>query len=99
MSRLLEEINARWEAMFTALARGEDLPPGPRLRTEGLMEAAVLLGLAREDALQQAMGEAYQRSFGRSLGQDFGAGWEDFFPFPQIPAMAGRAPVVPSTRD
>ena len=35
----------------------------------------------------------------QTIGEAFGADWEAFFPFPQIPAMARRAPVYPSTRD
>ena len=34
-------------------------------------------------------------TFGESLGED----WREVFPFPQVPAMAHRAPVYPSTRD
>jgi len=96
---LLRELQTRWRDMFTALAAGDDLPPGPRLRTEGMMEAAVLQELATEEVLLGVMQDCYQAAFGRSLAEDFGADWRDFYPFPQIPAMAARAPVFPSTAD
>jgi hypothetical protein len=99
MTVLLNELATRWQDMFHALAAGEDLPPGRRLRTEGLMEAAVLLGLATEEELLAAMDGCYQAAFGCSLGQDFGKDWCVFYPFPVIPAVARRAPVYPSTRD
>ena len=93
---LLSEIQCRWTDMFTALAAGEDVPPGKRLRCEGLMEAAVLVGAASAHDLSEAMDDCYREAFGRSLAADFGADWQALFPFPQIPAMARRAPVYPS---
>ena len=52
MQSLLNELERRWREMFCALAAGEDLPPARRLRTEGMMEAAALLGAADDlDAL------------------------------------------------
>jgi hypothetical protein len=99
MSALLRELNARWQKIFSALVSGKDVAPGLRLRTEGLMEAAVLTGEASSQQLTQQMAASYERIFGRSLAQDFEADWQEFFPFPQIPAMAKRAPVYPSTKD
>lgn len=99
MHLLEAELEQRWTAMFSALAAGDDVPPTQRLRAEGIMEAAVLLGIASSDALSGTMDRAYQSAFGRSLGEDFGDDWQDFFPFPQIPAMAARAPVYPSTKE
>ena len=96
---VLSELQTRWRDMFAALAAGDDLPPGPRLRTEGMMEAALLQQLATEEELLGAMQDCYQTAFGRSLAADFGEDWRDFYPFPQIPAMAARAPVFPSTAD
>ena len=99
MGKLKQELQQRWTNMFTALAAGADLPPAQRLRAEGMMEAAVLAGEATEDELSQAMAACYEDAFGRSLAADFGDDWQAFFPFPQIPAMARRAPVYPSTAD
>ena len=99
MSALLTELETRWDKIFSDLAGGGDVPPGLRLRTEGLMEAAVLGGDASPEKLSQQMAASYRKAFGRSLEQDFGDDWQDFFPFPQIPAMAERAPVYPSTKD
>lgn len=96
--RLLQELEARWQRMFGALATGSDVPPALRLRTEGMMEAAVLGG-AREDALDAAMDDCYRRAWGRGLEADFGPDWRAFYPFPLIPAVGQRAPVRPSTRD
>jgi len=99
MQRLLEELTSRWESMFAGLAAGEDLPPSRRLRAEGLMEAAALLEPGSEEHITALMDDCYQRHFGRSLASAFGSGWRDFYPFPQIPAVMHRAPVVPSTTD
>jgi hypothetical protein len=99
MSALLTELESRWQKLFSALAGGSDVAPGLRLRTEGLMEAAQLSGAASAEQLSTQMGTSYLEAFGRSLEQDFGSDWQDFFPFPQIPAMAKRAPVYRSTKD
>jgi hypothetical protein len=99
MAALIEELSSRWDAMFAALAAGQDLPPAHRLRAEGMMEAAVLAEMASVEDLLLAMGGSYRVAFGRSIEQDFGEDWREFYPFPQIPAMGRRAPVYPSTSD
>lgn len=96
---LIAELDIRWRQMFTALAGGEDLPPTARLRAEGLMEAVLLTGQGTAQEVDSAMNACYRDAFGSDLAQDFGADWREFFPFPQIPAMAVRAPVFPSTSD
>ena len=85
--------------MFTALAAGDDVPPSLRLRAEGLMEAALLTGLASPEEVDASMDDCYRQAFGQGLAEDFGEDWRGFYPFPQIPAMGLRAPVYPSTRD
>ena len=99
MHTLLLELEQRWRSLFSSLAAGDDLPPSQRLRTEGMMEAAALQGIASRDDLLASMGRCYVEIFGRAITEDFGADWEVFFPFPQIPAVGRRAPVYPSTRD
>lgn len=99
MSVLLVELKNRWDSMFASLAAGRDLPPGRRLRAEGMMESVVLIGDAAPAEVVDLMGQCYVHAFGRSLEQDFGAGWQTLYPFPQIPAVMARAPVYPSTRD
>jgi hypothetical protein len=94
---LLTELHLRWSAIFSALVEGDDVPPALRLRTEGVMEAAVLSGVAQEEDILAAMAECYLSTYGRSLEDEFGAQWLALFPFPQIPAMAERAPVFLST--
>lgn len=96
-SRVYVELLVRWRAIFTALNCGSDLPPAQRLRTEGLMEAVAMIDELTPEKLQQQMDTIYREVFGRNLEQDFGSQWQDFFPFPQIPAMGKRAPVYPST--
>ncbi|NND67162.1 MAG: hypothetical protein HKN19_06205 [Halioglobus sp.] len=99
MEQLLEEIERRWRAMFAALAAGEDLPPGERLRAEGMMEAAVVAGAATAESLRERMADSYAAAMGRSLSEALGEDWREIFPFPEVPAMAQRAPVYPSTRN
>ncbi|MFN2328287.1 MAG: hypothetical protein ABR612_05175 [Chromatocurvus sp.] len=92
-TRLNNEVLRRWQDMLSALAAGDDIPPGLRWRTEGMMEALVLLGVHSGDELQQAMADAYQQSLGRSLETDIGADWQAGHPFPEIPFFMRRAPV------
>lgn len=99
MNELMAELDRRWRGMFGALAGGDDLPPADRLRAEGMMEAAVLMQLATSDELLLAMDTCYRAAYGRGIVEDFGEDWQDFYPFPQIPAVARRAPVYPSTPD
>ena len=93
MSTLLTELEVRCQSIFATLKAGGDVAPGLRLRTEGLMEAAVLTGESTQDALTSAMGACYLEVYGCSIAQDFDDNWRVFFPFPQIPAMGVRAPV------
>ena len=99
MSPLLAEIHARWRQIFTTLQSGGDLPPAQQLRTEGLMEAAILTGELTAEELCGQMADIYSEVYGRTIAHSFGAEWEAFYPFPQIPAAASRAPVYPSTTD
>ncbi|MDG2046151.1 MAG: hypothetical protein P8J79_02965 [Halioglobus sp.] len=99
MNALQAEIEQRWATMFAALAAGDDVPPSQRLRAEGMMEAAVVLGIATPDELVEAMEYCYRAIVGCGLDEACGDDWQAFFPFPQIPAMSKRAPVYPSTRD
>jgi hypothetical protein len=64
-----------------------------------MMEALVLLGPVTANEVVTAMDECYQSAFGRGIAEDFGEDWQEFYPFPQIPAMGRRAPVFPSTSD
>ena len=99
MSVLLTEIEARWLNIFSTLKAGGDVAPTLRLRTEGLMEAAVLCEEVTPDALTTAMEACYVKVYDCPIGHGFEGNWLAFFPFPQIPAMGNRAPVYPSTPD
>ncbi|MEQ8803180.1 hypothetical protein [Haliea sp.] len=99
MHKLMENIDQRLVDLLSRLAAGLDAPPGQRLRLEGLMEAARLVDVATETELRTLLESRYREAFGHSLEDDLGEDWRSFFPFPQIPAMARRAPVFPSTRD
>ena len=99
MQVLETELEQRWRTLFTALAAGDDVSPTQRLRAEGIMEAAVLMDVATPGALVDAMDRCYRSVYNRGIADDFGDDWQDFFTFPQIPAMAQRAPVYPSTKD
>jgi hypothetical protein len=93
----MAELGRRWRGQFEALRRGDDLPPGERLRTEGLMEAAVLVKRAGPEEVDAAMDAVYRDVFGSGLARDFGTDWREFWPFPQIPVNQRRAPVWPSS--
>lgn len=91
----LVELDRRWRTIFETLEAGGEVSPSLRLRTEGVMEAVVALGLTSEAALQEAMASCYSECFGEALPGD----WRELFPFPQVPGFGRRAPVYPSTRD
>ena len=93
---LQAELERCWRGIFTALASGSEVPPAIRLRAEGMMEAAVLLGMAGAGEVTAAMERCYRAAFGHDIAAACGADWRTFFPFPQIPAMGRRAPVYPS---
>lgn len=99
MSVIADELHRRWLALFEALADGEGLTPGHRLRTEGMMEAAVLCEGVEEAALTRAMDACFLQATGQTLADVFGADWRGFYPFPQIPVVTERAPVYPSTKE
>lgn len=99
MHVLLDELERRFAHMFAALAAGDDLPPTARLRAEGMMEAASIAEIASEAEVSTLMQQCYRAAFGCGVEDDFGADWAEYFSFPQIPAMAKRAPVYPSTSE
>jgi hypothetical protein len=96
LTSLLEQ---RWREIFSRLESGDVVPPTLQLRTEGLMEAAVVAGVATEQQVREQMGNVYHDLRGASIGQHLGDDWQQIYPFPQIPAVADRAPVYPSTPD
>lgn len=98
IDRLLLEIEGRSSKLFERLARGDDAPPALALRLEGLLEAAALLG-EPESALRELLDRQYRGVFGASLASRLGEDWQLEHPFPEIPALMRRAPVVPSTRE
>ena len=91
----LAELERRWRAIFTALEAGGEVPPSQRLRTEGMMEALVLLDLVSTEELQSRLADCYLACYGEALPED----WIELFPFPQVPGFGRRAPVYPSTSD
>lgn len=99
MGALESEIRQRLKAQFHLLAGGDDVPPGPRYRLEGLMEAAVISGEVEKDALRALVAQMYQDIFAEAIEARLGEDWEQWHPFPQIPAFTNRAPVSPSTSD
>ena len=92
-------LRQRWLYAFSLLNAGEDWPPGCRMRTEGMMEALVLLQPDSRELQISAMDECYRQIFDCGLDDALGKDWQQFYPFPQIPAMMRRAPVYPSTTD
>ena len=99
MKPLQTEIEMRLLALYQALAQGEDCPPGVQLRIEGLMEGAVISGECVQDAIDALLATCYQRTTGKALSITFGEDWRVFYPFPQIPVRASRAPVFPTTSE
>lgn len=99
MQRLLQEIEQRLSGLFRRLSEGDDAPPSMVLRLEGLMEAAAILEQATPEALQELINAAHTTVNGESLDIRLGADWRRRYPFPQLPVIADRAPVYPSTKD
>lgn len=92
-SAIMAEVKARLRAMLQAVAAGEDIPPGQRWRTEGLMQALVLLGTRRDEELQQVIEDIHVEVLGQSLADVLGSDWRRDYPFPEIPFFMQRAPV------
>lgn len=91
----LAELERRWRELFLTLAGGGEVSPALRLRTEGIMEAMVLLEFADEASVAAELERCYQDCFGVPLPDN----WRELFPFPSLPGFGRRAPVYPSTRD
>mgnify|MGYP006290976577 CR=1 FL=1 len=94
--RLYPEIERRLRRLLERLALGDDAPPGPRLRLEGLCEAAVLTGECDVPAIDALLDSLHRELRGRSLDEALGAHWRQAHPFPELPLYMDRAPVSPS---
>lgn len=97
--KLLDLLESRWREIFFRLEAGDVVPPTLQLRAEGIMEAAVTAGQASESELLYAMEDVHRQVRGVSIATKLGRDWHELYPFPQIPAVAQRAPVYPSTPD
>ena len=97
--KLIELLELRWREIFSRLEVGDVVPPTLQLRAEGIMEAAVAAGQASESVLLDAMEDVHRQVRGVSIARQLGEDWPQLYPFPQIPAVANRAPVYPSTSD
>ena len=99
MDAILQELASRWRSMYSSLEQGRDVPPAHALRAEGMMEAAVICGVASAVQLDELLSTCYRECTGRALSIDLGEDWREFHPFPQLPLRMRRAPVYPSTAD
>ncbi|MEM9758797.1 MAG: hypothetical protein AAF933_06170 [Pseudomonadota bacterium] len=97
MSALAEEIEVRLRRLLVDLAAGDDVPPGARLRLEGLCEAAVLTGELTNRDLDDLLERLHREYLATSLSASLGADWRVYHPFPELPLYMRRAPVSPST--
>ena len=95
----MDLLELRWHEIFTRLEAGDVVPPTLQLRAEGIMEAAVASGQATEFELLERMDCVHRKLRGISIAGQVGEDWRQLYPFPQIPAVARRAPVYPSTPD
>lgn len=98
-NRLLNEIEHRLIQILEQFKDGQDCPPSTQLRLEGLMEAAVMLGLSTPSLEQDRFEAIFARINSTSPTEALGSDWRAFFAFPSLPLFANRAPVVPSTSD
>jgi hypothetical protein len=97
LNPLLTEIDTRLRALLEGLKRGDDAPPGPVLRLEGLCEAAVLTASATVGDVDALVERVFHDVLGRGPGESLGPDWRRDHPFPQLPLYMRRAPVSPST--
>lgn len=96
---LKEEIVSRWTEIFSSLKRGDDVSLGKRLRTEGLMEAASIIGSWNKEDQYSEMQLIYRDVYGVGIENLLGKEWRVLHHFPEIPAYTERAPVFPTTSD
>ena len=97
--KLQQVIAGRLRDLCTQVAAGDDVPPGSRLRLEGLREAALLTGCADAAELQAQMDDCFRDVLGESLTNLLGDDWQDRHPFPEVPLFMQRAPVSPGKDD
>ncbi|MEE4277208.1 MAG: hypothetical protein V2I82_01930 [Halieaceae bacterium] len=98
-SPLIQAIEERLDDFLRAVADGFDVPPGARLRFEGLCEAAVLAQVVDAGALDAILEEQRRAVLGASFSEALGADWREQHPFPELPLFMCRAPVVPTTSE
>lgn len=96
---LQREIEARLRALLLRVAAGDDVPPGLRMRLEGLMEAAVLMGAATPESLHETLDGLHGEILGAPLAASLGDRWTELYPFPELPVFMQRAPVFRGTGD
>ena len=96
---LKHEIQNRWREIFSSLEEGYDVSPSKRLRTEGLMEAANLIGHWGKEDQYNDMQQIFREVSGKDIEKLLGFEWRRVHLFPEIPAYSKRAPVYPSTND
>lgn len=87
---LLVLIERRILSFYSAFYEGKDVSPAVQFRTEGLMEAAQLQHLIRDDELQQLKRDCYQQVFTELLPEN------NLGEPTQLMTLMKRAPVYPS---
>ena len=88
--KLIQEINVRLQAIFTAYHQGKDVAPAVVFQTEGLLQAACLLEFLNLAQAQQLVKDCWVEVFQTEcpvLSADK----------IQIPVNMNRAPVYPTS--
>ena len=89
---LAREIGQRLDILLARLADGDDIPPGSRLRLEGMLESAVLVGSSMEE-LRQQIRQCYRPYANIDVDSAAGESWVGHAPFPELPLFLPPAPV------
>jgi hypothetical protein len=97
--QLLEAIETRCRDLLARLAAGSDLPPGPRLHLEGMLDAARICGYLDAGTWERQLEQWHREMLGCPIAERAGSDWQQLHPFPQLPLYMDRAPVSPSTPD
>lgn len=96
---LLGEISQRLDKLLARAHEGHDVPPAHKHRLEGMMEAALICGVATENELRALFILRHDAYAPASLASVLGKNWGKAYPFPNLPIYMKRAPVEPSAAD
>ena len=100
--QLMAELETRLQAIYGALADGNDVAPAQRYRAQGFAQALVIVGVLSEVEFKTLLDIACQRAFNGAVPQALQSAINTTAANDGsccIPIVMPRAPVYPSTKN